>query len=171
MNSYLSLSCRRAETSSSASLRGSRGPWRPRRRPTRRPSARGGPTWSSTTAAPCSAHNRVPLHGAEVEELKPALPVNFATAASEPASQPPQAVPCLVTAAATRVRRVQAILATSRSSYCLDSAHSACCAWVPRREVELSTSITCRPTRRLLNSHTFTATRSTARSSMGCPAC
>ena len=59
----------------------------------------------------------------------------------------------------------------SRDFYCLDSAHSARCAWVPRREVELSSSITCRPTRRLLNSHTFTATRSTARSSMGCPAC
>ena len=61
--------------------------------------------------------------------------------------------------------------AHSRDFYCLDSAHSARCAWVPRREVELSSSITCRPTRRLLNSHTFTATRSTARSSMGCPAC
>ena len=109
----LSLSWRRAETGSSGSSRSSRGPWRPRRRPTRCPSARGGPTCSPTSAVRCSAHNRVPLHGAEVEELKSTLPVNFATAASEPASRPPPAVPCLVTAAATRVRRVQAILATS----------------------------------------------------------
>ena len=55
----------------------------------------------------------VPLHGAEVEELKSTLPVNFATAASESASRPPPAVPCLVTATATRARRVQAILATA----------------------------------------------------------
>jgi len=109
----ISLSCRRVETHSSASLLRSRGPWRPRRRPTRCPSGRGGPTCSPTSAARCSAHNRVPLHGAEVEELKSTLPVNFATAASEPASRPAPAVPCLVTAAATRVRRVQAILATS----------------------------------------------------------
>ena len=59
----------------------------------------------------------------------------------------------------------------SRDFYCLDSVHSARYAWVALREVELSTSITCRPSSRPLNSHTFTATRSTARSSMGCPAC
>ena len=73
----------------------------------------------------------MPLHGAEVEEPEQALPVNFAAAASEPASRPPQAVPCLVTAAATRARRVQAILATSTAwTACtvradwLHSAHS-----------------------------------------------